>query len=132
MVMTGPERVIREHEGMGDGHGIPGYRKALTAVTSAGVPPNRYATSTVSLISASVAPAVGGWRCWPTIRVGCDRIHNHGHQDFILGRDSTVLQDALALRQVRLRELRIALLKGLYPWRDGGLSHIYLLRKHEV
>jgi hypothetical protein len=24
------------------------------------------------------------------------------------------------------------LLKGLYPWRDGGLSHIYLLRKHEV
>src|SRR6266581_1971003 len=36
---------------------IPGYRKALTAVTSAGVPPNRYATSTVSLISASVAPA---------------------------------------------------------------------------
>src|SRR5882724_7723281 len=36
---------------------IPGYRKALTAVTSAGVPPNKYATSTVSLISASVAPA---------------------------------------------------------------------------
>src|SRR4029453_15771174 len=43
----------REYRGVG----VAGYRKVLTAVTSAGVPPNRYATSTVSLISASVAQA---------------------------------------------------------------------------
>src|SRR5262249_6269890 len=71
--------------------------------------------------SASGAGSVGD--VGHTIGVGRDRIHNHGHQDFILGRDSTVLQDALALRQVRLRELRITLLESLYPRWDGGLSH---------
>src|SRR5215467_12127764 len=67
-----------------------------------------------------------------TICMGRDGIHNHGHQDFVLGRDSPILQDALALHQVRLRELCVALLESLEPRWDGGLSHSYLLRKHEV
>src|SRR5713226_3597497 len=50
-----------------------------------------------------------------TIRVGGNGIHNHGHENFILGWDGTVLQDALALRHVRLRKLRVTLLESLYP-----------------
>src|SRR5207244_3011141 len=77
------------------------------------------------LCSASGAGPVGD--VGHTVRMGCNRIHNHGHQNFILCWDGAVLQDALALRQVRLRELRVTLLESLDPRGDGRLSHVYLL-----
>src|SRR6266851_21738 len=48
-------------------------RKALTAVTRAGVPPKRYATSTASWISASEAPAPRARLAMVATPSGCER-----------------------------------------------------------
>src|SRR5712692_9929605 len=61
------------------------------------------------------------------VRVRQERVHDHGHEDLVLGGDGAVLQDVLALAHVRFHELGIALLQLLNPRGQGRLSHVCLL-----
>ena len=65
------------------------------------------------------------------LRVSHDRIDNHGHEDFVLGGNGAILQHVLALRQVHLGKLRIALLQLVYPLRQCHLCHRFLLARAE-
>src|SRR5712692_67698 len=63
------------------------------------------------------------------VRVRQKRVHDHGHEDLVLGGDGAILQDILALVHVGFHELWIALLQLLDPRGQGRLSHVCLLKR---
>ena len=103
----------------------PQARKAFIAVTRAGVPPKRYATSTASRISASKAPAPRARLAMAVTPsgVGLQSVDDHGHEVLVLRRDGTVAQNVFALGHVGADEFGVALLQRLDPRRQSGLRH---------